>query len=50
MPLGFKWANGLVFGLNVEDVSVIDEDDEVEDGSVIQVFLGIFVFYVIIRG
>ena len=50
MPLGFKWANGLVFWLNVEDVSVIDEDDEVEDGSVIQVFLGIFVFYVIIRG
>lgn len=52
MPMGFNWTNGLVFGINVEDCAVVleDEDSEMEDGSVIQVFLGLFMFYVIIRG
>lgn len=49
--MGFKWTNGLVFGINVDDCTVVDEEEEeYEEGSVIQVFIGVFMFYIIIRG
>lgn len=51
MPMGWDWTNGLVFGLNVEDCGVYDEEeDTTEEGSVVQVYLGFVMFYVIIRG
>lgn len=48
--MGIKWAGGLVFGINVEECAVVDEDEEeAEEGSVIQVFLGLVIFYIIVR-
>lgn len=50
MPMGLKWANGLVFGINSEECVVEDEDGNLNNGTVIQVFLGFFIFYIILEG
>lgn len=49
--MGFKWSGGLVFGINIDDCAIYDEEEDItDDGSVIQVFMGLFLFYIVVKG